>query len=100
MPGLNLSGSYRLFDTVTVSAGYGSGMITPGTGFWLNNSLGEVELHPEGFHGVPTGTRLQHQAPLRRIGRTGRSQKIRPFTDGNKIGLKSSCLMLGLQKLH
>lgn len=43
---------------VTVSAGYGSGMMIPGTGFWLNNSLGEVELHPEGFHGIPTGTRL------------------------------------------
>lgn len=44
--------------SVTVSAGYGSGLMPPGTGFWLNNSLGEVELHPEGFHGVPTGTRL------------------------------------------
>ena len=44
--------------SVTVSAGYGSGMMAPGTGFWLNNSLGEVELHPEGFHGVPTGNRL------------------------------------------
>jgi gamma-glutamyltranspeptidase/glutathione hydrolase len=44
--------------SVTVSAGYGSGMMTPGTGFWLNNSLGEVELHPEGFHGLPAGTRL------------------------------------------
>ncbi len=43
---------------VTVSAGYGSGMMAPGTGFWLNNCLGEMELHPEGFHGVPTGTRL------------------------------------------
>ena len=43
---------------VTVSAGYGAGLMTPGTGFGLNNSLGEVELHPEGFHGVPTGTRL------------------------------------------
>ena len=44
--------------SVTVSAGYGSGLMTPGTGFWLNNLLGEVELHPEGFHGVPPGTRL------------------------------------------
>ena len=32
--------------------------MAPSTGFWLNNSLGEVELHPEGFHAVPTGTRL------------------------------------------
>ena len=43
---------------VTVSAGYGSGAMVPGTGIWLNNSLGELELHPEGFHGLDPGTRL------------------------------------------
>lgn len=43
---------------VTVSAGYGSGAMVPGTGLWLNNSLGELELHPAGFHGVAPGTRL------------------------------------------
>jgi gamma-glutamyltranspeptidase / glutathione hydrolase len=44
--------------SVTVSAGYGSGLMIPGTGMWMNNSLGEVELHPHGFHGLPPGTRL------------------------------------------
>lgn len=43
---------------ITVSAGYGSGAMVPGTGLWLNNSLGELELHPEGFHGLAPGTRL------------------------------------------
>jgi gamma-glutamyltranspeptidase/glutathione hydrolase len=43
---------------ITVSAGYGSGMMVPGTQMWLNNSLGELELHPEGFHHAATGTRL------------------------------------------
>ncbi|MBA2336401.1 MAG: gamma-glutamyltransferase [Acidimicrobiia bacterium] len=43
---------------VTVSAGYGSGAMPPGTGFWLNNSLGELELHPSGYHGLAPGTRL------------------------------------------
>lgn len=43
---------------VTVSAGYGSGAMPPGTGFWLNNSLGELELHPTGYHGLAPGTRL------------------------------------------
>ena len=58
--------------SITVSAGYGSGMMTPGTGFWLNNSLGEIELHPEGFHGVPTGTRLvSNMAPTVAKGRNG-----------------------------
>jgi gamma-glutamyltranspeptidase/glutathione hydrolase len=44
--------------SVTVSAGYGSGAMVAGTGMWLNNSLGEMELHPGGFHGVSPGTRL------------------------------------------
>lgn len=58
--------------SITVSAGYGSGMMASGTGFWLNNSLGEVELHPEGFHGVPTGTRLvSNMAPTVARGRDG-----------------------------
>jgi gamma-glutamyltranspeptidase/glutathione hydrolase len=30
---------------VTASAGYGSGVVTPGTGLWLNNCLGEPELN-------------------------------------------------------
>ncbi len=44
--------------SVTVSAGYGSGAMVEGTGMWLNNSLGEMELHPGGFHGVTPGSRL------------------------------------------
>ncbi len=44
--------------SVTVSAGYGSGAMVPGTGMWLNNSLGEIELHSGGFHGIEPGTRL------------------------------------------
>lgn len=43
---------------ITVSAGYGSGAMVAGTGMWLNNSLGEIELHPAGFHELPPGTRL------------------------------------------
>jgi gamma-glutamyltranspeptidase/glutathione hydrolase len=43
---------------ITVSAGYGSGAVVPGTGMYLNNSLGEVELLAEGFHTLAPGTRL------------------------------------------
>ncbi len=44
--------------SMTVSAGYGSGVMIPGTGMWLNNSLGELELLPDGYHGFTPGTRL------------------------------------------
>jgi gamma-glutamyltranspeptidase/glutathione hydrolase len=43
---------------ITVSAGYGSGAVIPGTGFGLNNSLGEIELISEGLHALPIGQRL------------------------------------------
>jgi gamma-glutamyltranspeptidase/glutathione hydrolase len=44
--------------SVTVSSGYGAGMIAAGTGIWLNNCLGEQELNPFGLHGLAPGTRL------------------------------------------
>ncbi len=44
--------------SLTVSSGYGSGMIARGTGIWLNNCLGEQELNPRGLHGLEPGTRL------------------------------------------
>ena len=43
---------------VTISSGYGSGMIARGTGIWLNNCLGEQELNPQGLYATPPGTRL------------------------------------------
>jgi len=42
----------------TFSAGYGSGVMAPGTGIWLNNSLGEIELNPRGLHALVPGERL------------------------------------------
>jgi len=43
---------------VTVSAGYGSGEMPAGTGLWLNNCLGELELNRRGLGIGPPGTRL------------------------------------------
>ncbi|NCF38449.1 MAG: gamma-glutamyltransferase [Gammaproteobacteria bacterium] len=43
---------------ITASAGYGSGAMVEGTGFWLNNSLGEIDLLTRGVSGLSAGTRL------------------------------------------
>ena len=43
--------------SLTVSSGYGAGMIAAGTGIWLNNCLGEQELNPPGRR-VAAGSRL------------------------------------------
>ena len=43
---------------ITMSAGYGSGVMPPKTGMWMNNSLGEIELNRRGYHAIPVGERL------------------------------------------
>lgn len=57
---------------ITLSAGYGSGVIPTGTGMWMNNGLGEVELVGD-RHRLEPGARLNsNMAPT--VGRdsTGR----------------------------
>lgn len=43
---------------ITASSGYGSGEMPPGTGLWLNNCLGELELNQQGLDAGPPGKRL------------------------------------------
>lgn len=43
---------------ITQSMGYGSGIVVPGTGIPMNNTLGEPELNPRGFHALAPGERL------------------------------------------
>ena len=50
--------SSGLACAVTLSCGYGSGVIAGGSGMWMNNSLGEIELTGDRFHGEPPGRRL------------------------------------------
>lgn len=57
---------------VTASSGYGSGEMPAGTGLWLNNCLGELELNRRGLAADPPGARLpSNMAPsiARRKGR-------------------------------
>ncbi len=44
--------------SITMSAGYGSGVMPPRTGIWLNNCLGELELNGAGLAATPPGRRL------------------------------------------
>ena len=43
---------------ITASSGYGSGEMPAGTGLWLNNCLGELELNRDGLNAGPPGKRL------------------------------------------
>jgi gamma-glutamyltranspeptidase/glutathione hydrolase len=44
--------------SVTTSAGENAGYVVGDTGVCLNNMLGEIDLHPQGFHRLPPGARL------------------------------------------
>lgn len=50
--------SNGLACAITASAGYGSGEVPIGTGLWLNNCLGELELNRHGLDAGPPGARL------------------------------------------
>lgn len=54
---------------ITCSAGYGAGVLPPGTGVWMNNCLGEQELTRRGPEGYRPGERLpSNMAPT--VGRS------------------------------
>ena len=51
--------------SITFSSGYGSGVLCKNTGMYFNNSLGEIELNPQGFLGDTKGDRLiSNMSPL------------------------------------
>ncbi len=43
---------------ITISAGYGSGVVVPETGIWLGNSLGEAELNDHDLYERQAGNRI------------------------------------------
>ncbi len=62
---------------ITMSAGYGSGVMPPGTGIWLNNCLGELELNRRGLAVEPPGAHLpSNMAPCVAQSKSGRIMAI------------------------
>lgn len=72
--------------SITTSAGEYAGYVVGDTGVCLNNMLGEIDLHPDGFHQIPAGERLSTMmtptivlkdgAPLLAVG-SGGANRIR-----------------------
>ncbi len=62
---VNTSDENNFHFSITFSSGYGSGVLCKNTGMYFNNSLGEVELNPQGFLGDTRGDRLiSNMSPL------------------------------------
>ena len=62
---VNSSDELNNHFSITFSSGYGSGVLCQNTGMYFNNSLGEIELNPQGFLGDTKGDRLiSNMSPL------------------------------------
>jgi len=84
---------------ITMSAGYGAGLVIPGTGILLNNCLGEVELNRHGLHEADPGTRLaSNMAPT--TGRTADGRTLAIGSPGADRITTSLMLVLGQGCLH
>ncbi len=55
---ISVADSDGMLVTITTSAGESAGFVVGQTGVTLNNMLGEIDLHPNGFHQLPPGQRL------------------------------------------
>jgi gamma-glutamyltranspeptidase/glutathione hydrolase len=62
---VNTSDEMNNHFSITFSSGYGSGVLCQNTGMYFNNSLGEIELNPQGFLGNTKEDRLiSNMSPL------------------------------------
>lgn len=62
---VNSSDELNNHFSITFSSGYGSGVLCKNTGMYFNNSLGEIELNPQGFLGDTKEDRLiSNMSPL------------------------------------
>lgn len=88
--------SHGIGCAITMSAGYGSGVTVPGTGIWLNNSLGEIELNRHGYHALQTGSRLiSNMAPT--VARDDQGARLAIGSPGaDRITTALSSVMLNL----
>ena len=55
---LSVADGQGMIVAITTSAGESAGFVVADTGVMLNNMLGEIDLHPQGFHRLPAGQRL------------------------------------------
>ena len=78
--------------SITTSAGEGAGFMVGETGVALNNMLGEIDLHPNGFHQTPPGSRLQTMMSPTLVLKQGRP--LLALGSGGSTRLRSAILQV------
>ncbi len=77
---------------ITTSAGENAGYVVADSGVMLNNMLGEIDLHPDGFHQLPPGQRLTTMMSPIMVLREGRP--ILTIGSGGSNRLRSAILQV------
>lgn len=91
---ISVAGADGGVAAATMSGGYGSGVIPRGTGLWMNNSLGELELNPDEVR-LPAGERLiSNMAPTVAIGSDRRVAIGSPGADRITSALATSLTLI------
>ena len=78
------------FVGVTTTAGESAGFVVDGTGMCMNNMLGEADLHPQGFHKIAPGTRLNTMMSPTVLLRNGAPEMV--LGSGGSSRLRSAIL--------
>jgi gamma-glutamyltranspeptidase/glutathione hydrolase len=78
--------------SVTTSSGENAGFVVGDTGVMLNNMLGEVDLHPNGFHRLPPGQRMMTMMSPTLVLRQG--QPVLAVGSGGSNRLRSAILQV------
>jgi gamma-glutamyltranspeptidase/glutathione hydrolase len=87
---ISVADSQGMVVSLTTSAGESAGFVVGDTGVMLNNMLGELDLHPNGFHRLPPGQRLSTMMSPTLLLRQGRP--ILALGSGGSSRLRSAIL--------
>jgi len=94
---VNTSDNDNNHFSITFSSGYGSGVQCSNTGMYFNNSLGEIELNPQGFLGETLSDRLiSNMSPMIIENKNGISTIGTPGAD--RISSALAQVLLGYSK--
>lgn len=77
---------------LTTTAGEAAGYVVPNTGFIPNNMMGEIDLHPKGFHSRPAGERISTMMTPTVVLHNGKPRMV--LGSGGSIRIRSAILQV------
>lgn len=89
---LSVIDSEGLAVSLTTTAGESAGYVVPETGFIPNNMMGEIDLHPNGFHSRPAGERISTMMTPVIVLQDGKTRLV--LGSGGSLRIRSAILQV------